>query len=89
MSTAPSFLTESRSVTAQSAPALPAPRALLLDFGGVVFSTTARMTWARDLATQLAARGHALGAELDVAQVEASLRAGRTALSLWLWFWSR
>lgn len=85
MSTAPSFLAESRSVTAQSAPApaLPAPRALLLDFGGVVFSTTARMTWARDLATQLAARGHALGAELDVAQVEASLRAGRTALSLW------
>lgn len=63
--------------------ALPAPQALLLDFGGVVFSTTARVSWARELATQLVERNRALGAQLDPHRVEESLRAGRTALSLW------
>lgn len=62
---------------------LPAPQALLLDFGGVVVTTTARATWARELAEVIDTRARALGTELDLAEVEASLRAGRTALSLW------
>ncbi|MCT1386123.1 HAD family hydrolase [Brachybacterium sp. p3-SID1565] len=62
---------------------LPRPRALLLDFGGVVFSTTPRVSWARDLAAELEDRSRALGIRLDAEQLEESLRAGRTALSLW------
>ena len=66
-----------------AAPALPAPRALLLDFGGVVISTAARVSWARELAEIVVDRARPLGAQLDLAAVEESLRAGRTALSLW------
>ena len=62
---------------------LPAPHALLLDFGGVVISTAARVSWARELSEIVVARARALGTQLDPAAVEASLRAGRTALSLW------
>ena len=65
------------------APALPAPRALLLDFGGVVISTAARVSWARELAEIVVDRARPFGAQLDLAAVEESLRAGRTALSLW------
>ena len=66
-----------------AAPALPAPRALLLDFGGVVISTAARVSWARELAEIVVDRARPFGAQLDLAAVEESLRAGRTALSLW------
>ena len=64
-------------------PALPAPRALLLDFGGVVISTTSRLSWARELAEIVVERARAVGAELETAEVEESLRVGRSALSLW------
>lgn len=64
-------------------PALPAPRALLLDFGGVVISTTSRVTWARELAEIVVERAGAHGAALEIAEVEDSLRTGRTALSMW------
>ncbi|MBB5833249.1 HAD family hydrolase [Brachybacterium aquaticum] len=62
---------------------LPAPSALLLDFGGVVVTTVARLTWARELAEDVVDRAAALEVPLDPALVEESLRAGRTALSLW------
>ena len=65
------------------APELPAPRALLLDFGGVVISTTPRVTWAHELAEIVVERARAVGAALEDAEVEASLRTGRTALSMW------
>ena len=65
------------------APALPAPQALLLDFGGVVISTTSRVTWARELAEIVVERARAVGAVLEAAEVEDSLRVGRAALSLW------
>lgn len=68
---------------ADPAPALPAPRALLLDFGGVVISTTSRVTWDHELAEIVVERARAAGAALETAEVEASLRTGRTALSLW------
>src|SRR5699024_3529708 len=42
---APAVLTAARPDSPR--PVLPAPRALLLDFGGVVISTTPRLTWAR------------------------------------------
>lgn len=71
------------SAPALPAPALPAPRALLLDFGGVVISTTSRVTWARELAEIVVERARAVGADLELAEVEESLRTGRTALSLW------
>ena len=64
-------------------PALPAPRALLLDFGGVVVTTTARATWARDLSERIVRRARTAGIKLEDAPVERSLRVGRTALSMW------
>lgn len=80
---APDLSVPDLSTPALSAPALPAPRALLLDFGGVVISTTSRVTWARELAEIVVERAHAVGADLELAEVEESLRTGRTALSLW------
>lgn len=62
---------------------LPAPKALLLDFGGVVLSTTARANWAQDLAERIVRRASPLGAALEIGAVQDSLQAGRTALSLW------
>ncbi|MGY5766454.1 HAD-IIIA family hydrolase [Brachybacterium sp. DNPG3] len=72
-------------LAAEQAPTtpLPAPRALLLDFGGVVVSTTSRAGWARELAAEIVRRAAALEVPLDAQDVEASVRAGRTALSLW------
>ena len=49
----------------------------------MVISTTARVTWARELAEIVVERARAVGTELDPAEVEASLRVGRAALSLW------
>ena len=68
---------------AEPATALPAPRALLLDFGGVVVTTTPRAGWARELAAEVVRRAEAMGLAAEQGEVEASLRAGRTALSLW------
>ena len=65
-----------------SAPVL-APRALLLDFGGVVVTTTARADWVHTLATTVLELAAAAGHRLDRDEVEASLRAGRSALSMW------
>ena len=62
---------------------LPAPAALLLDFGGVVVSTASRRAWAQELAEVVVARAEPLGARLDPESVAVSLRAGRTALSMW------
>lgn len=62
---------------------LPAPRALLLDFGGVVITTAARLGWARELAEIVVDRARAQGASLAPEAVEESLRAGRAALSMW------
>lgn len=78
---APAVLEATR--TGDARPALPAPRALLLDFGGVVISTTSRLSWARELAEIVVERARAVGAELETAEVEESLRVGRSALSLW------
>ena len=62
---------------------LPTPRVLLLDFGGVVVSTASRATWASELAARILGRAAPLRPAITAAQVEDSLRAGRTALSLW------
>ena len=62
---------------------LPAPAALLLDFGGVVVSSASRRAWAQELAEVVVARAEPLGARLDLESVAVSLRAGRTALSMW------
>ncbi len=68
---------------AGAGPLLPAPRALLLDFGGVVVTTAKRISWARELTQSLVRRARAAGLALDPALVESSLRTGRAALSLW------
>ncbi|MCT1910427.1 HAD-IA family hydrolase [Brachybacterium paraconglomeratum] len=64
-------------------PQLPAPAALLLDFGGVVVTTVSRATWSQELAEDVVARAATLGARLDAGSVAESLRAGRSALSMW------
>ncbi|OFT61727.1 haloacid dehalogenase [Brachybacterium sp. HMSC06H03] len=68
---------------AGGAPELPAPAALLLDFGGVVVTTVPRVAWAQELAEDVVARAATLGARLDAVMVAESLRAGRSALSMW------
>ena len=60
-----------------------APRALLLDFGGVLVSTTARADWAAVLARRVVEIARTAGQEIDPRRAEESLRAGRAALSLW------
>ncbi|MCX0276178.1 HAD family hydrolase [Brevibacterium sp. CS2] len=73
-----------QAVVAPSAPAaLVQPRALLLDFGGVVVSTTAREDWAQTLADTVLHLAAGAGFDLDRDLVEQSLRTGRSALSLW------
>ncbi|QAY59198.1 HAD family hydrolase [Microbacterium protaetiae] len=60
------------------------PRALLLDFGGVVVETENNADWQRVFARQLVAAMHADGIDLlDVADVERDLRAGAKADSRW------
>ncbi|MFD4007314.1 HAD-IA family hydrolase [Brachybacterium paraconglomeratum] len=86
MTTAPRTLDPASSAllpVGDGVPALPAPAALLLDFGGVVVTTVPRVTWAQELAEAVVARAATLGARLDPAAVAESLRAGRTALSMW------
>ncbi|WP_062947210.1 HAD-IA family hydrolase [Brachybacterium sp. sponge] len=86
MTTAPRTLDPASSALlpiGDGVPALPAPAALLLDFGGVVVTTVPRVTWAQELAEDVVARAATLGARLDERSVAESLRAGRTALSMW------
>lgn len=62
------------------------PRALLLDFGGVVVLTHSRPDWPERLAAIVHARLEAMGAGgpvLDVAAIAADLRAGAKADSHW------
>lgn len=60
-----------------------APRALLLDFGGVIFQTHKRATGRDDFAASLVARAERAGYEIDVATVRTSLDAALTALKHW------
>lgn len=60
-----------------------APRALLLDFGGVVFQTAKRPTGRAELAVSLSARAARAGYAVDAAEARASLDAGITALGHW------
>lgn len=64
-------------------PAGPAPQALLLDFGGVVVSTTPRADWAKVLGRTVHERASAAGFALELTDIEQSLRTGRQALSMW------
>ncbi len=60
------------------------PTALLLDFGGVVVTTTSRPTWAHDLATELHTALTGAGCHaLSIAHIEADLRAGSAADAHW------
>ncbi|MEE1617765.1 HAD family hydrolase [Brachybacterium sp. J153] len=80
---APADSAETASSGSQPAAPVRAPRALLLDFGGVVVTTTARADWVHTLATTVLDLAAAAGHRLERADVEASLRAGRAALSMW------
>lgn len=60
-----------------------APRALLLDFGGVIFETSKRPTGRDELAASLAARVARAGWTIEAARVRSSLDAGLTALRHW------
>lgn len=63
---------------------LPRPRALLLDFGGVVVTTTRRPAWAADLAAEVLVLLNAAGATgLDADAVERDIRSGAAADSAW------
>jgi len=60
------------------------PRALLLDFGGVVVETENNVDWQAAFARDLAGQMHADGLDLlDVAALERDLRAGAKADSRW------
>lgn len=74
---------ESTDTTPTTPNAGPAPRALLLDFGGVVVSTTPRADWASALGRMVQERALAAGFPLELAAIEQSLRTGRHALGLW------
>lgn len=60
-----------------------APRALLLDFGGVIFETEKRPTGRDELAALLAERVARAGWSIEPARIRASLDAGLTALRHW------
>ncbi|MFF3867659.1 HAD family hydrolase [Micromonospora sp. NPDC001898] len=63
---------------------LPRPRALLLDFGGVVVQTARRDTWVTDLATEVVAMLGAAGCtELTIDDVVRDVRAAAAADSAW------
>lgn len=71
--------------TAAAVPSVPSvPRALLLDFGGVVVQTTSRPSWRTELAEtvheQLAAVGFS---ELSLDDIALDIRAGAAADSAW------
>ncbi|NUT32729.1 MAG: HAD family hydrolase [Hamadaea sp.] len=60
------------------------PRALLLDFGGVVVQTVHRDTWADDLAAEVAAMLHACGCrDLGLDEIRRDVVAGAKADSAW------
>lgn len=59
------------------------PRAVLLDFGGVIFQTTKRPEGRDELAAVLAARLQRVGAPVPVERLRASIDAGLTALKHW------
>jgi HAD superfamily hydrolase (TIGR01549 family) len=70
--------------TTGSPAGLPAPRALLLDFGGVVVHTTSRPSWRTELAAEVHRQLVAAGCrELSVDDVELDIDAGRLADSAW------
>ena len=60
-----------------------APRALLLDFGGVVFQTSKRPSGRDELAAAIVARAARAGHVIEQRTVRASLDAGLTALTHW------
>ena len=60
-----------------------APRALLLDFGGVIFQTRKREAGRDDLAAAIVARAERAGHAIDAPTVRASLDAAITALGHW------
>lgn len=60
------------------------PKALLLDFGGVIVETVKRTTWRAELATELHAMlGRAGFDGLTVEEIESDIRAGAQADSFW------
>lgn len=60
-----------------------APRALLLDFGGVIFQTTKRPEGRDEFVARMVVRAKRAGYVLDAAAARASLDAGITALGHW------
>lgn len=66
-----------------ASPLLHAPRALLLDFGGVIFETVKRPTGRDELAASIVARAARAGHRIEQAEVRASLDSGLTALRYW------
>lgn len=65
-------------------PSLPRPRALLLDFGGVLVETSRRPGWSAALAKEVHAALTRAGChDLDAAAVEADIKAGSAADKYW------
>jgi HAD superfamily hydrolase (TIGR01549 family) len=65
-------------------PLLPPPRALLLDFGGVLVETIKRPQWAAALAKEVHALLTGAGQDgLDITEVEADIKAGAAADRCW------
>lgn len=59
------------------------PRALLLDFGGVVMTTLPRADWESEFATWVVERAATIGVSLEPHAVAQSLRTGRRAHRWW------
>ncbi|WP_228010821.1 HAD family hydrolase [Nonomuraea phyllanthi] len=63
---------------------LAAPRALLLDFGGVIVETAKRPSWAAELAAEVRAMLALAGfRDLTAGEIETDIRAGARADSYW------
>lgn len=72
------------SPTTSTAGPLPAPRALLLDFGGVVVQTTSRPSWRTELAQEVHRQLLVAGCTtLSMDDVLTDIEAGRAADSAW------
>lgn len=86
MNTAPALSPTSAPAASAAVPhsaPLVQPRALLLDFGGVIVSTTPRDDWAEVVATTVLDLAAGAGFDLPRSLVEDSLRTGRSTLSMW------
>ena len=68
---------------ALSGRALPVPRALLLDFGGVIVETTAVPDWERLLAAEVAQRLDGIADAPDLRQIARDIAFGARADSRW------